>query len=106
MGYASAQELGELVKDGINLNVDLVISYSGANDIFDRGEYPFLNSFQLDVCASFDNREKGLKSSRGLKRKKVDLYDEWIQNERMMHGILNEFQTLFLLFVNLLHGIL
>ncbi|MDE7204841.1 MAG: hypothetical protein K2O91_23760 [Lachnospiraceae bacterium] len=96
MGYASAQELEKLVRDGINLNVDLVISYSGANDIFDRGEYPFLNLFQLDVCTIFDNREKGLKSSRGLKRKKVDPYYEWMQNERMMHGILNEFQIPFL----------
>ncbi|MCM1154144.1 MAG: hypothetical protein NC489_15150 [Ruminococcus flavefaciens] len=96
MGYASAQELEKLVRDGINLNVDLVISYSGANDIFDRGEYPFLNLFQLDTCTIFDNKEKGLKSSRGLKRRNVDPYYEWIQNERMMHGILNEFQIPFL----------
>lgn len=96
IGYASAQELEKLVRDGINLNVDLVISYSGGNDIFDRGEYPFLNLFQLDVCAFFDNREKGLKSSRGLKREKVDPYYEWLQNERMMHGILNEFKIPFL----------
>ena len=96
MGYSSAQELGKLVRDGINLNVDLVISYSGANDIYNRGEYPFLNSFQLDVCAVFDDKEKGLKSSRGLKRKNVNPYAEWMQNERMMHGILNEFQIPFL----------
>ena len=96
MGYASAQELEKLVRDGINLNVDLVISYSGANDIYDRGEYPFLNLFQLDVCTIFDDKEKGLKSSRGLKRKNVNPYDEWLQNERMMHGLLNEFQIPFL----------
>ena len=96
MGYTSAQELLKLVRDGINLNVDLVISYSGTNDIYDRGEYPFLHSFQLDVCTIFDNREKGLRSSRGLKRKKGDPYYEWLQNERMMHGILNEFQIPFL----------
>lgn len=96
VGYTSAQELIKLVRDGINLNVDLVISYSGANDVYDRGEYPFLNVYHLDVCAIFDNREKGIKSSRGLKRKKVDPYYEWLQNERMIHGILNEFQIPFL----------
>lgn len=96
MGYASAQELEKLLRDGINLNIDLVISYSGANDIYDRGEYPFLNLFQLDVCNIFDDKEKGLKSSRGLKRKNVNPYDEWLQNERMMHGLLNEFQIPFL----------
>lgn len=96
MGYSSAQELVKLIRDGINLNANLVISYSGANDIYERGEYPFLNTFQKEVCVLFDKSERGIKSSRGLKRKGVEAYNEWLQNERMMYAILNEFHVPFM----------
>lgn len=96
MGYISAQELIKLIRDGINLDIDLVVSYSGGNDLFYSNEYPFLNAFQIDACIKFDNLKKGLKSSRGLQRKEVNPYCEWLQNERMMHGILNELNIPFL----------
>lgn len=95
-GYFSAQELLKLIRDGIWMEPDLVISYSGLNDIYERGEYPFLCDYQKELCAYFDDKQKGLVSSRGVRRKRESAYHNWLIHMCMIHGILSEFAIPFL----------
>ena len=96
MGYASAQELIKLIRDGLSIKPDIVISYSGTNDIFERGDYPFLNTYQLGLCTEFDRADEGLMSSRGLKKEGTSAYQNWKINVCMMHAILKEFGIPFI----------
>lgn len=53
-GYSSSQELLKLIRDGIELHPDLVISYSGVND---RGAYgslphPMVHSYQRELLGN------------------------------------------------------
>lgn len=95
-GYFSAQELLKLIRDGIWMKPDLVISYSGLNDVYERGEYPFLCDYQKELCGYFDDRQNGLESSRGVRRKRESAYYNWRINMRMIHGVLSEFAIPFL----------
>lgn len=96
IGYTSAQELIKLIRDGLWLTPDLVISFSGVNDVYDRGEYPFLHPYQLKLCHLFDDKEKNLMSSRGLKREGISVYDHWMNHMRMIHAVLSEFSIPFI----------
>jgi lysophospholipase L1-like esterase len=47
-GYSTNQELLKLVRDGLEFNPDIIISYSGVNDRGDYGKlpYPMVHSYQ------------------------------------------------------------
>lgn len=106
-GYVVSQELQKLCCDVIGLKPDIVISYSGINDAADfytTGEHPFIRNYQTDNAVQMIHSGK-LKNTlfgnakiqavglglnyKGTKAK------FWIDCERMMHAVCNEFGISF-----------
>lgn len=86
-GYFSKQELLKLLRDGKQISPDLVISYSGFNDmIVEYAEgYPYA-------------RERGRKTEEevwGIKTN-ISRAAEWIESENMMRVIANEYGAKFI----------
>lgn len=85
-GYNSSNELIKMIRDVIILKPDLVISYSGINDMIEYSKgHPFLNDKtiymgQLLEHISGDNVVTGLEDLRTA-------YEIWFDNERTMEKI-------------------
>lgn len=109
--YTSSQELLKLIRDVIPLNPDIVISYSGVNDLYsypkleegERYKRPFITRFQVQFIQQILERltkDVGIPVVNapswnqlghstvfyGLKNNKTAA-ELWIDNERMMHSI-------------------
>ena len=94
--YTSAQELLKLERDLILYNPDLVISYSGVNDIYMRDEYKFASQFMRGVMKAFpieciSNKRSRYKGKYFGKRNETSVFDWWLYCERSMHAICIEF---------------
>jgi len=125
-GYTSSQELLKLIRDVLPLNPDIVLSYSGFNDLYSISPHikayrknlniykrPFIHPFQVEFCNKilqtykqkdeeipvfFNNPGKTENSiSYGLENDKTGA-EFWIYNTRMMHAIAKEFGILFMSF--------
>lgn len=101
-GYSSGQELLKLIRDGIALQPDIHISYSGANDgdvggyvtsyerdlyenMFQRGDYSFLlpsTVFLIKRILYSGNSYLAIK-----KTEPIQAFDFWKQNMELMKGI-------------------
>lgn len=109
--YTSTQELMKLMRDVLELNPDLVISYSGANDAvgsYYEEHHPFILKYQKDLGQKVVNKgyvvntlqwgypiskyTSGVKNSNSIPQ-------HWIKCERMMHSICEEFGIGFLGFL-------
>lgn len=94
-GYYSGQELLKLLRDGIYLKPDIVISYSGINDAYKKHRtegHPLIASY---LKRSLDNvLPKKNKLSYGFE-KELDIAEEWIMNTRMMRAICSELDIQF-----------
>lgn len=122
-GYTSSQELLKFQRDVLQLDPDIVISYSGVNDLymfpkkdeFERNGRPFISKFQVQFInqvleklkilkfglptPDIPDWEKGGKETvfYGLKSKKTAA-QFWIDNMRMMHALSQEFGIAFFSF--------
>ena len=122
-GYTSTQELLKFIRDVIPLNPDIVISYSGANDLYmfphsdenERYKKPFITRFQVQFLNQISeklsniqyalptpddqNWKKGGKNTvfYGLQNTKT-ASEFWIDNMRMIHSLSREFGIRFLPF--------
>lgn len=98
-GFGSSQELLKLIRDIPQLNPSVVISYSGVNNLYLLRDYPFLIEYQLEICRFLEeysgnnkktpqliNRPAHQKPAAGVKTdtEKIDKYDYWINNEKLM----------------------
>ncbi len=117
--YISSQELLKLIRDVIPLNPDIVISYSGVNDLYsfpkpedgERYKRPFITRFQVQFINQILERltkDVGIPVVNapswnqlghstvfyGLKNNK-SAAEFWIDNERMMHALCNLFDIRF-----------
>ena len=123
VGYTSFQELLKLIRDVIPLRPNVVLSYNGFNDLLyyplekcppekseresgpfayqpERVRKPFVHHFQVDfmrdVLQSYSNAEHtiyyGLQNNRTAS-------EFWLDNIKMMNVIANEFDILFLSFL-------
>ncbi len=114
--YTSSQELLKLIRDVIPLKPDIVLSYSGYNDlsnfptIAERERYkkPFITPFQVQFVNQTLKQLKEVKYSKaidwdigvkdtvyyGLQNEKT-CSEHWIDNMRMMHTISKEFGIYF-----------
>lgn len=108
-GYNSTQELLKLIRDVISIDPDLVISFSGFTDISGVGtideEQFYLHKYQKRMWNQIMGTEGAIPNSldmrninkvyHGLKCVKKD-YEYWIENERKMRAICNEFNIKFI----------
>jgi len=117
--YTSSQELLKLIRDVIPLNPDIVISYSGVNDLYsfpkpedgERYRRPFITRFQMQFIQQILERltkEVGIPVVNapswnqlghstvfyGLKNNKTAA-ELWIDNERMMNALCEAFEIHF-----------
>ena len=122
-GYTSTQELLKFERDVISLSPDIVISYSGVNDLYmspsenekERTDRPFITKFQVQFIQQILEKlsdihyglptpdipdwEKGGRQTvfYGLKNKK-NAASFWIDNMRMMNALSREFGIAFFSF--------
>lgn len=108
--FTVTQELNKLIRDVIDLAPDLVISYSGVNDLL-RNTYlveghPFTNKYQKDFIGRCiqkrmlanelqTNFEAITKLTMGPIYNKTR-WQYWIECERKMHGVCQEFGIEFI----------
>lgn len=107
-GYTSHDELIKLIRDGILLKPDMIISYSGVNDMgFIEGveNYPHTRPLRLaqlqetrKVYVQKHGDKVGDTVSLGITNEKKD-YEFWLDNIRMMNAICREFDIKFLCFL-------
>lgn len=122
-GYSSSQELLKLIRDVMPLKPDIVVSYSGLNDLYgypkptERIRYgrPFITHFQVEFIEKIIDKlspsadqlpimhdlmwqENGNTTVYyGLKNNKT-ASDIWLDNIRIMHAICCEFGVKFISF--------
>ena len=108
-GYTSSQELLKLIRDVLPLKPDIVISYSGYNDLSrkviipcppERERRPFITDFQVNYIKNIllNYPEEQRMVYYGLENDKKAL-EQWLDNIRSMRSIANEFNILFLSFL-------
>lgn len=122
-GYSSSQELLKLIRDVLPMKPDIVLSYSGLNDLYGypkptekiRNGRPFITHFQVEFIDKIIKKlaptheqlpvmhdlmwqENGNTTVYfGLKNKKT-ASELWLDNTRIMHAISKEFGITFLSF--------
>lgn len=99
-GYTSCQERDKFFRDVIHMKPDIVISYSGANDIgwsmIDK-DYPYYSKSVLSQNREFE-RITNKSISLGVQVHLRD-YDNWINNQNLMHTVATAYNMKFLTFL-------
>lgn len=105
IGYRSSQELLKLIRDGLELEPALVISYSGTNDLTDNA--PMIgNKYLYEIWGKMENSIIGngsksiwLADSMDIfygTKTQLDVAEYWYRNEIMMCNICRGFGIPFL----------
>lgn len=99
-GYASSEELFKMIRDGFPLKPNIVLNYSGVNDMQVEGDYPYINFYMRQISQylmckkeietlNFDGHKFGV--SYGVNTfSKGDLMEKgqfWINNQKMIHDL-------------------
>lgn len=107
-GYSSADELFKIIRDGIALKPDIVINYTGCNDI-KLVDNPYINAYMKQICGFLEQQNTRVGTRFGSNAfgvtwgVKVDAtqdsnYSFWHNNQRMIHSICEGFQIKHLTF--------
>lgn len=99
--YRSSQELLKLERDMLNLRPNMVISFSGVNDI-GRMAYPFVQHYQCHIFdAILPHQVSDMNGSKtipgyscGFERIGSNA-ENWVRHMRMMHAICKEYEIVF-----------
>lgn len=110
--YTCTQELYKMIRDVLELEPDLVISYSAINDFLESyyvKEHPYILQYQMDIAKR--NVDEGkmndtlaeinvpiTKVTCGINSKK-SIAEHWTDCERMMYAICKEYHIDFLAFL-------
>lgn len=94
--YTASQELVKLIRDGIWLKPDCVISYSGINNMSIFSKIPFVHYYQKEL---YDSLHQSLVSSHWGKMRGVnygvqpdcDNFEFWFTQLKMMHAVCDSF---------------
>lgn len=98
-GYTSAQELLKLIRDGVLLNPDIIISYSGVNEYSQKPEkqYDFKFPELVNIFDFVQKKNPGKVIVSGYESS-IPVYDKWLMNERMMNSVAECFGSEFYCF--------
>ena len=107
-GYTASQEALKLIRDGITLKPDLVLSYSGVNDVqsklYDVEKHFFVRSYMPNIFKTLIKHRKIKNELQGdFVLTELNLGVEnwenkaefWIRCERTMHAVCEEFDIKF-----------
>lgn len=87
-GYSSSQELLKLLRDVCALRPDLVISFSGVNDLMVReNNNPFLPYFLGSVWEKLPVRHWGGSLKQLPEEEELRGFDFWYKMEQIMHSV-------------------
>lgn len=103
-GYATWQELYKLIRDGLNLNPQMVVTFDGFNDVSNwvgDDEYPHLLKYQKKVYDHIEQRgdfapdtldlRNAKKIVHGMRKRNGQDAEQWFHNIRKIHAICMEF---------------
>lgn len=96
--YTASQELLKLERDLLLRNPDMVISYSGINDIYMEDDKKFASSYHRSVYWSSVLPEMGKLNRKGIftgENNYLSAFEWWLACERMMYGICTAFHIPF-----------
>lgn len=107
-GYSTTQEMLKLIRDVIPLEVNMIISFNGINDVnfvHSMGEsyHPFIHTYQDKVVEyikkiSLYMNDKSNRWTYGIENHKQD-YQYWLDNIKIMHSISSELNITYLCFL-------
>lgn len=98
-GYTSCQEVLKLLRDVCALRADLIISFSGVNDLLVReNDNPFLSGYLADVWKQLPISHWGGISKQLSEGKELRGFDFWYTMEEIMYSISSIFGAKFLCF--------
>ncbi len=104
-GYRSSEELFKMIRDGIGLAPQLVLNFSGSNDL-SVFHYPYINGYMRTISAYLKNHADGLNTRFGMNAfgvswgrggvktdtpQEEDYYSVWFQNQKMIHAVCEAF---------------
>lgn len=98
-GYYSAQEMLKLIRDGLYLEPNIVISYSGINDalgVYCDTRYPMISNYLKNTVNNLPVTNK--KIGFGME-KQITRYKNWERNIRTMYAVCKEFDSKFYSFL-------
>jgi len=116
-GYTAAQEAIKLVRDGLAIKPDIVITLDGINDgcwiYWLKNKYPKFHAYfeHLERAVSpilADNKMASVYSpvagfvngiSYGIESSETSAFEEWHANHRLMHAVCNEFDVEYVAFL-------
>lgn len=96
-GYSSSEELFKLIRDAICMEPDVVLTYSGVNDMIKENN-PYINDYMRQICRFLEASSKQLVSRRKTNAFGVTWGNDcmecwnhpvsfWINNQKMIHSI-------------------
>ncbi len=106
-GYSNIQEFLKLTRDGIMLQPDIVLSYSGVNNtnwLMDE-EYPFIHRYQRAIFdklkvkrhikVGVDDISLSASVNYGIKDQEYNPFQFWLMYERLMNSVCKELSITF-----------
>lgn len=98
VGYRVGQEFVKLFRDGLNLKPDIVISYSGVNDMYER-KYPLAHYRQKELFKIMvEHMERYTNVNYGVPAADSP-FESWLKYEKMMKAVCEEFGIKFKAFL-------
>lgn len=89
-GYHSGQELLKCVRDGLSLEPNIIINWSGTNDLrtWSNKGYSYLCDYQFDFMESLHLEKDG---NMGVRDNTKSVMEFWLKNMRATHALAEEF---------------
>lgn len=93
-GYPVETELIKFMRDILPLKPDLMIDYSGVNNLVTDSKYPFCNVYQRQFYENASARSNIRPVTYGICRED-DNFTQWVNSERIMQAVCYEFGIKF-----------
>lgn len=102
-GYPVGTEVIKFLRDMLPLRPNLVIDYSGVNDLVIDSNYPFCNEYQKQFYKKISGQSRIRPVTYGVSREE-DNFSHWLSCERIMQTVCQEFGIRFLSFLQPMLG--
>lgn len=102
-GFRSSEELFKIIRDGIGLKPDMVLNFSGSNDLSIQ-DYPYINGYMRSICSYLEKQKNQLGTrfqmnpfgitlgtKMNLTETGEDSYSFWFRNQKMIHAVCESF---------------